>query len=177
MSYAVTLLVQGLTAQHCKAPPMLVSSALQVNTNISQGASTSAMQVTTNASQLAPGIEDETMKSPSLMSTEDTAMKSPLVGADEPSGQGNELTMASPSASAFSPRSPMPMQGSSLMSLVDPTPSAPQPATAQTMMEGVRTEHHFIHHPYLDSLNLAVNAEFHFLVCQLCEEGIAATSG
>ncbi|KAI5986058.1 hypothetical protein EDC04DRAFT_2913524 [Pisolithus marmoratus] len=92
------------------------SSALQVNTNISQGAMSSlAMQVTTNASQLAPGIADETMKSPSLMSTEDTAMKSPLVGADEPSSQVNELTMASPSPSAFSPRSPMPMQGSSLM--------------------------------------------------------------
>ncbi|KAI6043214.1 hypothetical protein EDC04DRAFT_2600389 [Pisolithus marmoratus] len=155
---SVTLLSRGPTVQHCKSTPTFPS-----NPSV-QGASTSAMQVTTNASQLAPGIEDETMKSSSLMSTEDTAMKSPLVGADEPSGQGNELTMASPSPSAFSPRSPMPMQGSSLMSLVDPTPSAPQPATAQTMMEGVRTEHHFIHHPYLDSLNLAVNAEFHFLV-------------
>ncbi|KAI6017929.1 hypothetical protein EDC04DRAFT_2607927 [Pisolithus marmoratus] len=147
---AITLLVQGAHKSALQittnASQGAHSSALQVNTNISQGAMSSlAMQVTTNAPQLAPGIADETMKSPSLMSTEDTAMKSPLVGADEPSGQVNELAMASPSPSAFSPRSPMPMQGSSLMSLVDPPPSAPQPATAQTMMEGVRTEHHFIH--------------------------------
>ncbi|KAI5991775.1 hypothetical protein EDC04DRAFT_2613712 [Pisolithus marmoratus] len=82
---------------------------------------------------------DETMKSPSLMSTEDTAMKSPLVGADEISHAHARVI-------------PHVIGRSS--------PSAPQPATAQTMMEGVRTEHHFIHHPYLDSLNLAVNAEF-----------------
>ncbi|KIK10546.1 hypothetical protein PISMIDRAFT_124268, partial [Pisolithus microcarpus 441] len=44
-------------------------------------------------------------------------------------------------------------------------------------MADVRVEPHFIHHPYLDSLNLVVNAEFCFLVCQVCKEGIDATSG
>ncbi|KAI6043284.1 hypothetical protein EDC04DRAFT_2600326 [Pisolithus marmoratus] len=139
---AITLLVQGAH-----------SSALQSTTNACQGAHSSALQVNTNISQGA-------MSSLAMQLT---------TNASQPSGQVNELTMASPSPSAFSPRSPMPMQGSSLMSLVDPPPSAPQPATAQTMMEGVRTEHHFIHHPYLDSLNLAVNAEFHFLHWQSCQ--------
>lgn len=31
---------------------------------------------------------------------------------------------------------------------------------------------HLIRHPFLASLNLIVNAEFHFLVCQLCKEAI-----
>ncbi|KAI6107256.1 hypothetical protein EDD17DRAFT_1477604 [Pisolithus thermaeus] len=44
-------------------------------------------------------------------------------------------------------------------------------------MADVRVEPHFIHHPYLDNLNLVVNAEFHFLVCQVCKEGIDAPSG
>ncbi|KAI6155874.1 hypothetical protein BKA82DRAFT_4011284 [Pisolithus tinctorius] len=29
------------------------------------------------------------------------------------------------------------------------------------------------HHPYLDSLDLAVNAEFHFLTCQICQVALA----
>ncbi|KAI6019061.1 hypothetical protein EDC04DRAFT_2902008 [Pisolithus marmoratus] len=157
------------------------SSALQVNTNISQGAHSSSLPNITNASQLAPGIEDETMKSPSVLSNQDATMGSPLVGS-EPPGQNNELTMASPNA--LSPRSPMLMEGSSLMSLMHPPPSTPQPAAQpigtqvhqETIMADVRTGPHFIHHPYLDSLNLVVNAEFGCLVCQLSEEGIAATS-
>lgn len=32
-------------------------------------------------------------------------------------------------------------------------------------------------HPYLDKLNLAVNAEFHFLVCRPCQEAIPVTAG
>ncbi|KAI6042304.1 hypothetical protein EDC04DRAFT_2600905 [Pisolithus marmoratus] len=30
-----------------------------------------------------------------------------------------------------------------------------------------------LHHAYLDSLNLAVNAEFHFLACQICQAALA----
>ncbi|KAI6020603.1 hypothetical protein EDC04DRAFT_2607399 [Pisolithus marmoratus] len=30
-----------------------------------------------------------------------------------------------------------------------------------------------LHHTYLDSLNLAVNAEFHFLTCQICQAALA----
>ncbi|KAI6045902.1 hypothetical protein EDC04DRAFT_2598478 [Pisolithus marmoratus] len=30
-----------------------------------------------------------------------------------------------------------------------------------------------LHHTYLDSLNLAVNAEFHFLTCQICQTALA----
>lgn len=33
---------------------------------------------------------------------------------------------------------------------------------------------HFIRHPYLTGLNLVVNAEFDFLICQLCKEAIPA---
>ncbi|KAI6098756.1 hypothetical protein F5141DRAFT_1066809 [Pisolithus sp. B1] len=42
---------------------------------------------------------------------------------------------------------------------------------------GVRVELHFIHHPYLDSINLVVNAEFCILACQVCKKGIDAPSG
>ncbi|KAF8120689.1 hypothetical protein EV363DRAFT_1188557, partial [Boletus edulis] len=33
-----------------------------------------------------------------------------------------------------------------------------------------------IYHPFLTRLNLAVNAEFHFLICQLCKEGIPTST-
>ncbi|KAF8425053.1 hypothetical protein L210DRAFT_3509366 [Boletus edulis BED1] len=34
----------------------------------------------------------------------------------------------------------------------------------------------FIYHPFLASLNLVVNAEFRFLICQLCQEGIPTST-
>ncbi|KAI6016201.1 hypothetical protein EDC04DRAFT_2608529 [Pisolithus marmoratus] len=75
-----------------------------------------------------------------------------------------EVAMASPNSP--SPRSPMAMQVPSLM--VNQAESSSAPAGTQP---------HFIHQPYLDSLNLVVNAELCFLTCQLCKEGVAPTAG
>ncbi|KAH0826453.1 hypothetical protein J3R83DRAFT_5444 [Lanmaoa asiatica] len=68
------------------------------------------------------------------------------------------------------------MERSSLMSLVDVTMQE-QPKTLRnslaTSVEHNVLDPHFIWHPYLTSLNLVINTEFHFLVCQLCKEAIA----
>ena len=47
--------------------------------------------------------------------------------------------------------------------------------TLPTPVQSSITTFPFIHHPFLTSLNLAINTEFHFLVCQLCKEGIATS--
>ncbi|KAI6043201.1 hypothetical protein EDC04DRAFT_2891230 [Pisolithus marmoratus] len=83
-----------------------------------------------------------------------------------------EVAMASPNSS--SPRSPMAMQVPSLMSLVRPHAQANQ-AESSSAAAGIQP--HFLHHPYLDSLNLVVNAELSFLMCQPCKEGVAPTAG
>ena len=46
------------------------------------------------------------------------------------------------------------------------------PNTASTAVQSDITTAPFIHHVFLTNLNLAVNAEFHFLICQLCKEAI-----
>ncbi|KAI5985430.1 hypothetical protein EDC04DRAFT_2913772 [Pisolithus marmoratus] len=85
-----------------------------------------------------------------------------------------EVAMASPNSPSL--RSPMAMQVQSLMSLVPPPPHDSQvPQAEPSSAEGV--ESHLIHHPYLDGLNMMVNVELRFLICQLCEEGIAPTAG
>ncbi|KAI6045871.1 hypothetical protein EDC04DRAFT_2888461 [Pisolithus marmoratus] len=50
--------------------------------NPSQGAHSSALQIATNAAQLPPSIEEETMKSPSVLSNQDATLRSPLVGSE-----------------------------------------------------------------------------------------------
>ncbi|KIK17462.1 hypothetical protein PISMIDRAFT_15045 [Pisolithus microcarpus 441] len=137
------------------------------------------MEIVTNVPPQMPAIpQDETMKSPSILSNDDAPMHSPPAAAFDMSDKMEESAMASQRAP--SPRSPQPKEGPSIMSLVH-TPSTSQAATQVnqpgTSMADVRMEPHFIHHPYLDSLNLVVNAEFHFLTCQLCQEGITATAG
>jgi hypothetical protein len=46
------------------------------------------------------------------------------------------------------------------------------PNTASTTVQSDITTTPFLHHVFLTSFNLVVDAEFHFLVCQLCEEAI-----
>lgn len=48
--------------------------------------------------------------------------------------------------------------------------------TGSTAVQSNATDMPFIHHTFLTSLNLAVNAEFRFLVCQLCKEGIPTST-
>ncbi|KAI6094764.1 hypothetical protein F5141DRAFT_1069108 [Pisolithus sp. B1] len=123
------------------------------------------MEITTDAPsppQMPAAIpQDETMMTPSAASNGDAPMHSPPTAFDM-SGQVEE--------SAMSPRSPPAMEGPSIMSLVH---AAPATSAGQARVDNAP----FIHHPYLDSLDLVVNAEFCFLVCQLCKEGIAATAG
>jgi Orsellinic acid/F9775 biosynthesis cluster protein D len=42
----------------------------------------------------------------------------------------------------------------------------------QHLIPDVVAEMQFLSHPYLDQLHLKINAEFHFLICQLCQEAI-----
>ncbi|KAI6017532.1 hypothetical protein EDC04DRAFT_2608014 [Pisolithus marmoratus] len=120
-------------------------------------------------------VQDETMRSPSLTGHDDASMKSPQAGIE---ACKEEVAMASPNSPSL--RSPMAMQVQSLMmtaqSLVPPPPHDSQvPQAEPSSAEGV--ESHLIHHPYLDGLNMMVNVELRFLICQLCEEGIAPTAG
>ncbi|KAI6020604.1 hypothetical protein EDC04DRAFT_2607400 [Pisolithus marmoratus] len=75
-----------------------------------------------------------------------------------------EVAMASPNSP--SPSSPMAMQVPSLMA---------NQAESSSAAAGIQP--HFLRHPYLDGLNLVVNAELSFLTCQLCKEGVAPTAG
>ncbi|KAI6101956.1 hypothetical protein F5141DRAFT_1065894 [Pisolithus sp. B1] len=139
------------------------------------------MEITTDAPsppQMPAAIpQDETMMTPSAASNGDAPMHSPpLPTAFNMSGQVEESAMASPHAP--SPRHPQAMEGPpSLMSLVHDVPSTSQAATPVDQTGIIRVEPHFIHHPYLDSINLVVNSEFRFLACQPCREGITATAG
>ncbi|KAI5986733.1 hypothetical protein EDC04DRAFT_2614980 [Pisolithus marmoratus] len=75
-----------------------------------------------------------------------------------------EVAMASPNSP--SPSSPMAMQVPSLMA---------NQAESSSAAAGIQP--HFLRHPYLDGLNLVVNAELSFLTCQLRKEGVAPTAG
>ncbi|KAI6108376.1 hypothetical protein F5141DRAFT_1216120 [Pisolithus sp. B1] len=135
-------------------------------------ATTVLMEITTDAPSPPhmPAIpqDDKIMNSPSAPSDGgDAPMHSPPLTFDM-SGEVEESAMASPHAP--SPRSPQVMEGPSLMSLVHAAPAA---SAGQVRVDDAP----FVHHPYLDALNLVVNAEFRFLVCRLCKEGIAATAG
>ncbi|KAI6119109.1 hypothetical protein EV401DRAFT_1888401, partial [Pisolithus croceorrhizus] len=167
-------------------------------------ATTVLMEITTDAPSPPhmPAIpqDDKIMNSPSAPSDHgDAPMHSPLPTFDM-SGQVGESAMAS-SAHAPSPRSPQAMEGPSLMVRpTAPTVSSGQDANNMTFtqslvhpparsraampvdqpgagMADVRVEPHFICHPYLDSIDLVVNAEFCFLACRTCKEGIATTAG
>ncbi|KIK10547.1 hypothetical protein PISMIDRAFT_20291 [Pisolithus microcarpus 441] len=71
------------------------------------------MEITTNASPKVPAIlQDETMKSPSILSNDDAPMQSPPAAFDM-SDKMEESATASPHAP--SPRSPQPEEGPSIM--------------------------------------------------------------
>ncbi|KAI6016334.1 hypothetical protein BKA83DRAFT_4497956 [Pisolithus microcarpus] len=50
-----------------------------------------------------------------------------------------------------------------------------QPSLSSTTISAIPASHAtgLLHHSYLDSLNLAVNAEFGFLTCQICQSALA----
>lgn len=68
------------------------------------------------------------------------------------------------------------------MTTHDDTQQHQASSSTRTISTRSVTVHHntsdlpFIQHPYLNSLNLAVNAEFHFLVCQVCKEAIVTST-
>ncbi|KAI6006427.1 hypothetical protein EDC04DRAFT_2611448 [Pisolithus marmoratus] len=60
--------------------------------------------------------------------------------------------------------------------LPPPLPSLLASQLPSTSTSGTTPASHtngLLHHTYLDSLNLAVNAEFHFLTCQICQAALA----
>ncbi|KAI6097262.1 hypothetical protein F5141DRAFT_1294896 [Pisolithus sp. B1] len=148
-------------------------------------AATVPMEITTDAASPPhmPAIpqDDKIMNSPSAPSDHgDAPMHSPPPTFDMSSQVGESAMASSPHAPG--PRSPQDMEAPSLMSLVHGPSSISRAATPVDQMgtgmtDDVRVEPHFICHPYLDSIDLVVNAEFHFLACRTCKEGIATTAG
>ncbi|KAI5982120.1 hypothetical protein EDC04DRAFT_2616906 [Pisolithus marmoratus] len=69
---------------------------------------------------------------------------------------------------------PLPSLLSVMQSHSTSTTQASQlPSTSTTGTTPASHTNGLLHHTYLDSLNLAVNAEFHFLTCQICQAALA----
>ncbi|KAI6142054.1 hypothetical protein BKA82DRAFT_28410 [Pisolithus tinctorius] len=137
--------------------------------------------------------QDQTMKSPSPRSLgEDMSMRSPppveplqVTHSNQP-----DIDMPSPHP-ARSMSTSMVADMPSMMSLIAPSVSGPTPlisanghnqhlasmsTVAMVAAEMTNQDAPLIQHPYLDSLNLVVNAEFRFLVCQLCSNALDAST-
>ncbi|KAI6124731.1 hypothetical protein EDD16DRAFT_1703538 [Pisolithus croceorrhizus] len=141
------------------------------------------MEITTDAPSPPhmPAIpqDDKIMNSPSAPSNHgDAPMHSPPPTFDM-SGQVEESTMAPPPC----PKSQVsPGHGRAIHHVPGTwsffhVMSSYTSQSEDTGIADVRVEPHFIHHSYLDSIDLVVNAEFHFLACQTCKEGITTTAG
>ncbi|KAI6007807.1 hypothetical protein EDC04DRAFT_2611325 [Pisolithus marmoratus] len=73
---------------------------------------------------------------------------------------------------------PLPSLLSVMQSHSTSTTQASQlPSTSTTGTTPASHTNGLLHHTYLDSLNLTVNAEFHFLTCQICQAALAPVRG
>ncbi|KAI6025465.1 hypothetical protein EDC04DRAFT_2899798 [Pisolithus marmoratus] len=126
--------------------------------------------------------QDEIMCSPTATKPWTTPTVTPQ--AASPSAWSNMLTqddvnMGSPMSDKSAPATqqlppPLPSLLSVMQSHSTSTTQASQLLSTSTT--GTTPASHtngLLHHTYLDSLNLAVNAEFHFLTCQICQEALA----
>ncbi|KAI6025430.1 hypothetical protein EDC04DRAFT_2899872 [Pisolithus marmoratus] len=124
--------------------------------------------------------QDEIMCSPTPTKSSTTPTVTPQ--AASPSMWSNMLTqddvnMGSPMSDKSAPPQQLPPPSPSLLSVMhshsaSTTQGNQLPSTSTSTTPGSHTIG-LLHHTYLDSLNLAVNAEFHFLTSQICQAALA----
>ncbi|KAI6009128.1 hypothetical protein EDC04DRAFT_2964128 [Pisolithus marmoratus] len=124
--------------------------------------------------------QDEIMCSPTATKPSTTPTVTPQ--AASPSAWSNMLTqddvnMGSPMSDKSAPPQQLPPPLPSLLSVMhshsaSTTQGNQLPSTSTSTTPASHTIG-LLHHTYLDSLNLAVNAEFHFLTCQICQAALA----
>ncbi|KAI6035743.1 hypothetical protein EDC04DRAFT_2604933 [Pisolithus marmoratus] len=123
--------------------------------------------------------QDEIMCSPTPTKPSTTPTVTPQ---PSPSMWSNMLTqddvnMGSPMSDKSAPPQQLPPPLPSLLSVMQShSASTTQGNQLPSTSTGTTPASHTIgllHHTYLDSLNLAVNAEFHFLTCQICQAALA----
>ncbi|KAI6010547.1 hypothetical protein EDC04DRAFT_2610128 [Pisolithus marmoratus] len=122
--------------------------------------------------------QDEIMCSPTPTKPSTTPTVTPQAASPSMHPEG-DVNMGSPmsdksapAAQQFLPPLPsllsvMQSHSTSTTSQASQLPSASASTTPASHTIGL------LHHTYLDSLNLAVNAEFHFLTCQICQTALA----
>ncbi|KAI6041173.1 hypothetical protein EDC04DRAFT_2893388 [Pisolithus marmoratus] len=124
--------------------------------------------------------QDEIMCSPTATKPSTTPTVTPQ--AASPSAWSNMLTqddvnMGSPMSDKSAPpqqlQPPLPSLLSVMQSHSTSTTQASQLPSTSTSATPASHTIGLLHHTYLDSLNLAVNAEFHFLTCQICQAALA----
>ncbi|KAI6043203.1 hypothetical protein EDC04DRAFT_2600380 [Pisolithus marmoratus] len=126
--------------------------------------------------------QDEIMCSPTATKPSTTPTVTPQ--AASPSAWSSMLTvddvnMGSPMSDKSAPpwqlQPPLPSLLSVMQSHSRSTAQASQLPSTPTTTGTTPASHTngLLHHAYLDSLNLAVNAEFHFLASQICQAGLA----
>ncbi|KAI6023272.1 hypothetical protein EDC04DRAFT_2900593 [Pisolithus marmoratus] len=140
---------------------------------------TSTSEEDTPSNPMPP--QDEIMCSPTPTKPSTTPTVTPQ--AASPSMWSNMLTdddvnMGSPMSDKSAPlqqlQPPLPSLLSVMQSHSTSTTQASQlPSTSTTGTTPASHTNGLLHHTYLDSLNLAVNAEFHFLTCQICQAALA----
>ncbi|KAI5996052.1 hypothetical protein EDC04DRAFT_2612929 [Pisolithus marmoratus] len=154
-----------------------------------------SMQATRDMGQESESDTDQTSEdvSPSnLMPPQDEIMYSPTPKpwttptvtpqAASPSMWSNmhpedDVNMGSPMSEKSAPAAwQLPPPLPSLLSVIEsqPTTSANQAAQLPSTSTSAAPAKGLLHNSYLDSLNLAVNAEFDFLTCQICQTALGA---
>ncbi|KAI6043205.1 hypothetical protein EDC04DRAFT_2600382 [Pisolithus marmoratus] len=157
--------------------------------------SSPSMQATRDMGQESESDTDQTSEdvSPSnLMPPQDEIMYSPTPKpwttptvtpqAASPSMWSNmhpedDVNMGSPMSEKSAPAArQLPPPLPSLLSVIEsqPTTSANQAAQLPSTSTSAAPAKGLLHNSYLDSLNLAVNAEFDFLTCQICQTALGA---
>ncbi|KAI6021990.1 hypothetical protein EDC04DRAFT_3143786 [Pisolithus marmoratus] len=139
---------------------------------------TSTSEEATPSGPMPP--QDEIMCSPPATKPSTTPTVTPQ--AASPSAWSNMLTqddvnMGSPTSDKSAPPQQLPPPLPSLLSVMhshsaSTTQGNQLPSTSTSTTPASHTIG-LLHHTYLDSLNLAVNAEFHFLTCQICQAALA----
>ncbi|KAI5987426.1 hypothetical protein EDC04DRAFT_2614810 [Pisolithus marmoratus] len=89
----------------------------------------------------------------------------------------DDVNMGSPMSEKSAPAAQqLPPPLPSLLSVIEsqPTTSANQAAQLPSTSTSAAPAKGLLHNSYLDSLNLAVNAEFDFLTCQICQTALGA---
>ncbi|KAI6017508.1 hypothetical protein EDC04DRAFT_2902508 [Pisolithus marmoratus] len=112
--------------------------------------------------------QDEIMYSPTPKpSTTPTTTLQPSPSTWSNMHPEDDVNMGSPMSDKSAPATQqLPPPLPSLLSVIESQPTTSANQTSATPAKGL------LHNSYLDSLNLAVNAEFDFLTCQICQTAL-----